>query len=75
MTQPAAPAPEEKVVGNRKARVDKNHCAAFDGDKPWAVFMHTHYMDHWFYDGYSAHATKEEAEAARDQWLNADRPF
>lgn len=59
-----------KVVNCRKARVGKNHCAEFDDGKEWAVFMHTLYLGRWYYDGYSAYATKEEAEAAREEWLN-----
>ena len=64
-----------KEKDGRKARVDKNRCAEFDGGKEWAVFKHTNWMGRWHYDGYTAYATKEEAEAARETWLDTPRPF
>ena len=55
--------------GCRKAVMGYNRCADFDGGKSWAVFRHTFYLGRWYYDGYSAHATRSEAEQARNEWL------
>lgn len=56
-------------VGSRKARVDVNHCADVDKGRKFAVFKHTHYISRWYYDGYEAFATVDEAITRRDQWL------
>ena len=58
-----------KEQSSRKARVDRSRYAELDGGKEWGVFMYTLYMGRWYYSGYTAHSSQEEAEAARDDWL------
>lgn len=57
--------------GFRKARMDKNACVEFDDGKRFAVFQHTFYLGKWYYDGYRAFATVDEAIDFRDKWLHS----
>lgn len=57
---------EYKTVVWRKARIGDN---IVPGEGPFAVFMHRHYINRWYYEGYTHHETKAEAIAARDKWL------
>ena len=54
--------------GSRKARVDNNRVS---DERPFAVFMHTYYSGHWYYDGYRTAATVADAVKLREEWLNA----
>lgn len=59
------------VNGSKKARIDTCHTAEFDDGKELAVFKHTFYSRKWYYDGYIACFTIEEAITERNKWLNS----
>lgn len=58
--------------GFRKAIVKPNlmHSPGEEwSEKPIAVMKHTHYLSRWYYDGYQAFDTQEEAEAFAQTWV------
>lgn len=60
----------KSASGDRKARIDRNRCADEDDGKEHAVFKHTNYLGRWYYDGYVAFTSPEDALAFRDRWIN-----